>query len=81
MQAVSPTGGRAIRSRATSVPCSSSPAAAGGLAPTAPGVSYPGDAVRIDLNAAGATPTALPAGRYSINVAPSLVGTTAAFYD
>ena len=57
------------------------PAAAGGLAPTAPGVSYPGDAIRIDLNAAGATPTALPAARYWINVAPSLVGTTTAFYQ
>lgn len=57
------------------------PSASGGLPVNATGLSYPKDAVRIDLAAAGAPATPLAPGRYWLNVAPSISGTATVFYQ
>ncbi len=56
------------------------PAAAGGGPVNAAGISLSGDAVTLDLAAAGVSSAALPRGRYWLNFAPSFVGTTNQFY-
>jgi hypothetical protein len=53
------------------------PAAAGGAPVTAPGLSFSGDRVRLDLSAAGVSSPALAAGRYWLNLAPSIDRTAA----
>lgn len=57
------------------------PAAAGGLPPAGAGLSYDGQSVRLDLAAAGAASPALAAGRYWLNMAPSISGTGTIYYQ
>lgn len=49
-------------------------------APTGPGITHLGDAVRLDLALAGLSSPVLPAGRYWLSVAPSVAGTTNYWY-
>ncbi len=48
-------------------------------APTAAGTTYSGNAVHLDIAAAGTTPPALNAGRYWFNMAPTVASTSAAY--
>ncbi len=57
------------------------PSTAGGLGPAAAGVSYPGtkgvdDIIDLDLATAGASPPAMPGGRYWLTLTPSITSTS-----
>lgn len=56
------------------------PSAAGGLPPTGAGMSYSTNGIHLSLADAGITSPPLNAGRYWLNVAPSISGTGTIFY-